>query len=405
MAAKKEQKIFAWEGRNPEGKKVKGELVAANIPLAKAELRNQKIRVIRVKPKAEPFLQFKPRIKNADVNIFVRQLSTMLNAGIPLVQSLDVIISGIENSEFVKIVQQIRNDVSGGTTLAAAVRKFPEQFDEMFCNLINVGEESGTLDTLLVRIADYRERVELIKGKVKKAMIYPAIVLTVAFFISLFLIIFVVPKFETLYRGFGKELPLMTQMLINTSKFIGEWWYLILGIIAGTVFFLIRHYKNSPDFRRSISRIILSTPVFGMLLRKSIISRFSRTLATMFNAGVPLVEAMEPVASAAGNDIYRDIILLMRDNVAAGQQMHETLRRNDLFPTMVTQMIAIGEQSGTLDTMLSKVADFYEEQVNDAVDTLSTLLEPMIIIILGVVVGGIVVALYLPVLSMSTLLN
>lgn len=405
MATRKEQKIFTWEGRSPEGKKIKGELVAANLPLAKAELRTQKIRIIRVKPKPEPFLQLKPRIKASDVNVFIRQLSTMLNAGIPLVQSLDVIISGIENSEFVKIVQQIRNDVSGGSTLTTAVNKFPQHFDEMFCNLINVGEESGTLDTLLNRVADYRERVDLIKGKIKKAMIYPAIVLSVAFFVSLFLIVFVVPKFEALYRGFGKDLPLMTQMLIDTSQFLGQWWHLLLALALGTGLLISRHYKNSPDFRRSISRFILNTPVFGMLLRKSIIARFSRTLATMFNAGVPLVEAMEPVASAAGNDIYRDLILLMRDNVAAGQQMHETLRRNDLFPTMVTQMIAIGEESGTLDTMLSKVADFYEEQVNDSVDTLSTLLEPLIIVILGVVVGGIVVALYLPVLQMSTLLH
>lgn len=405
MAAIKEQKVFVWEGRNPEGKKVKGELVATNLPSAKAELRNQRIRVIRLKQKSDPLFSLKPNVKSADVNIFVRQLSTMLNAGIPLVQSLDVIISGIENSEFLRIAQQIRNDVSGGSTLTTAIRKFPKQFDDMFCNLINVGEESGTLDTLLLRIADYKERVEIIKGKVKKALIYPALVLTIAFSVSLFLLLFVVPKFESLYKGFGKELPLPTQVMINISNFIGQWWYLlILGLLI-TIIALVKSYRDNPAFRRRVSRIILNTPVFGMLLRKSIISRFSRTLATMFNAGVPLVEAMEPVASAAGNDIYRDIILLMRDNVAAGQQMHETLRRNDLFPTMVTQMIAIGEESGTLDVMLSKVADFYEEQVNDAVDMLSTLLEPMIIVVLGVIVGGIVISLYLPIFQINTLLH
>jgi len=394
--------VFAWEGADKRGNKVKGETRAASTALVRAELRRQGIAPTKVKKKAAPlFAAKKKKITAADISIFSRQLSTMMAAGVPLVQSFDIVGRGHNNPSMQDLLLSIKADIEGGTALAPALAKHPLQFDDLFCNLVHAGEQAGILETLLDKIATYKEKTEAIKGKIKKALFYPAAVMVVAFIVTTILLVFVVPQFEALFEGFGADLPAFTRMVVNLSKLVQEYWWIMLIAIGGTVFFLGNLYKRSRKFRHLLDKAFLKAPVFGVIMHKAAIARFARTTATMFGAGVPLVEALESVAGATGNIVYGEAVMRMREDVATGQTMTLAMKQQNLFPHMVIQMVAIGEESGSVDNMLSKVADFYEEEVDNAVDALSSLLEPLIMAVLGVLVGGLVIAMYLPIFQMG----
>jgi len=403
QAAAIKQDIFAWEGTDKKGKKVKGESNASNPSMVKADLRRQGILPVKVRKKSALFASAKKKkIYPKDIAIFTRQLSTMMGAGVPLVQSFEIIGRGHENPSMQELIMAIKAEVESGATLADTLRKHPLHFDELVCNLVAAGEQAGILEGLLDKIATYKEKTEAMKAKIKKALTYPAAVVVVAFIVTAILLIFVVPTFEELFQGFGADLPAFTQMVINLSEWMqANWWVVILGV-AGAIYGFGEGKKRSPKFAHLLDRMVLKAPVFGEIVTKAIIARFARTMSTMFAAGVPLVEAMESVAGAAGNQLYKEGILDMRDNVATGQQLQLTMQQTGLFPNMVVQMVAIGEESGSLDAMLAKVADFYEAEVDDAVDNLSSLLEPIIMGILGVLVGGLIVAMYLPIFKMGS---
>ncbi|MDO9371427.1 MAG: type II secretion system F family protein [Gammaproteobacteria bacterium] len=405
MAEKAARKIdtFVWEGTNKQGARVKGELQGANLTLAKADLRRQGISPLKVKKKPVPlFGKRKKRVTPKDIAVFSRQLSVMIAAGVPLVQSFEIVGRGHENPTMQELLLSIKNDVEGGSSLAEALEKHPLQFDELYVNLVRAGEQGGILEALMNKIAVYKEKTEAIKGKIKKALFYPTAVLVVAFIITAILLIFVIPQFESLFQGFGADLPALTKMVINLSAIFQKWWWLIFGGLGGAIYALIEAKKRSKAMQHFFDRMLLKLPVIGAILNKGAIARFARTLSTMFAAGVPLVEAMESVAGAAGNIVYSDAILRIRDEVSTGTQLQQAMRNADLFPNMVVQMVAIGEEAGSLDTMLAKVADFYEEEVDNMVDSLSSLLEPMIMAILGVLVGGLVIAMYLPIFKMGS---
>jgi type IV pilus assembly protein PilC len=403
QAAAIKQDLFAWEGTDKKGKKVKGESNAANPAMVKADLRRQGILPVKVRKKSALFSSAKKKkILPKDIAIFTRQLSTMMGAGVPLVQSFEIIGRGHENPSMQEMIMEIKADVESGATLADTLRKHPLHFDELVCNLVAAGEQAGILEGLLDKIATYKEKTEAMKAKIKKALTYPAAVVVVAFIVTAILLIFVVPTFEELFQGFGADLPAFTQMVIHLSEWMqANWWAVILGV-AGAIYGFKEGKRRSPKFAHTLDRMILKAPIFGEIVTKAIIARFARTMSTMFAAGVPLVEAMESVAGAAGNQLYKEGILDMRDNVATGQQLQLTMQQTGLFPNMVVQMVAIGEESGSLDAMLAKVADFYEAEVDDAVDNLSSLLEPMIMGILGVLVGGLIIAMYLPIFKMGS---
>jgi type IV pilus assembly protein PilC len=403
QAAAIKQDTFAWEGTDKKGKKVKGESNASNPAMVKADLRRQGIKPVKVRKKSALFSSAKKKkILPKDIAIFTRQLSTMMGAGVPLVQSFEIIGRGHENPSMQELIMTIKADVESGGTLADSLRKHPLYFDELVCNLVTAGEQAGILEGLLDKIATYKEKTEAMKAKIKKALTYPAAVVVVAFIVTAILLIFVVPTFEELFQGFGAELPAFTQVVIGLSEWMqSNWWLVILGI-GGSVYGFGQAKKRSPKFAHTLDRMILKAPIFGEIVTKAIIARFARTMSTMFAAGVPLVEAMESVAGAAGNQVYKEGILDMRDNVATGQQLQLTMQQTGLFPNMVVQMVAIGEESGSLDGMLAKVADFYEEEVDNAVDNLSSLLEPLIMGILGILVGGLIVAMYLPIFKMGS---
>jgi len=403
QAAAIKQDIFAWEGTDKKGKKVKGESNASNPAMVKADLRRQGILPVKVRKKSALFSGAKKKaILPKDIAIFTRQLSTMMGAGVPLVQSFEIIGRGHENPSMQELIMAIKADVESGATLADTLRKHPLHFDELVCNLVAAGEQAGILEGLLDKIATYKEKTEAMKAKIKKALTYPAAVVVVAFIVTAILLIFVVPTFEELFHGFGADLPAFTQMVINLSEWMqANWWVVILGV-AGAIYGFGEGKKRSPKFAHTLDRLVLKAPIFGEIVTKAIIARFARTMSTMFAAGVPLVEAMESVAGAAGNQLYKEGILDMRDNVATGQQLQLTMQQTGLFPNMVVQMVAIGEESGSLDGMLAKVADFYEAEVDDAVDNLSSLLEPLIMGILGILVGGLIVAMYLPIFKMGS---
>lgn len=402
QAATKQQ-IFIWEGSNRQGQRIKGELGGKNPNIIKAELRRQGIVPLKVRKKPKPlFGQKKKRITPKDIAIFSRQLATMMSSGVPLVQAFEIIGRGHENPSMQNLILAIKADVEGGGTLATALNQHPRQFDELFCSLVHAGEQSGTLDTLLDKIAIYKEKTEAIKGKIKKALFYPAAVIVVAFVITAILLIFVIPQFENLFQNFGAELPALTLLVLKLSAIFQEWWWAIFGGMGAAVYGLMEAKQRSRKVRHLFDRLLLKVPVIGAILNKATIARFARTLSTMFAAGVPLVEAMDSVAGAAGNIVYTQAILHMRDEVSTGNQLQAAMRNSQLFPNMVVQMIAIGEEAGSLDKMLAKVADFYEEEVDNAVDALSSLLEPLIMVILGVLVGGLVVAMYLPIFKMGS---
>lgn len=404
--ALKQPDIFSWTGTDKRGIKIKGQFRGGTPAAIKASLRKQGIKPITVRKKSQLFSNAtaKKKIIPKDLAVFFRQLATMLSAGVPLVQSFDIIGRGHENAGMQELILQVKKEVESGTSLAESLAKHPLYFDDLVINLVNAGEQSGVLETLLDKIATYKEKTEILKAKIKKAMFYPTAVIIVAFIVTAILLIFVVPQFEALFSNFGADLPAFTRVVVNLSEFMQAYWWLIVGIIGISVFAFLQGKKRSRKFGRVLDRAILKMPIVGPIMHKAAIARYARTLATMFAAGVPLVEALQSVAGATGNVVYSDAVLMMKDSVATGQQLTFAMNQTGLFPNMVEQMVAIGEESGALDSMLSKVADFYEQEVDDAVDALTSLLEPLIMSILGVLIGGLVVAMYLPIFKMGSVI-
>jgi type IV pilus assembly protein PilC len=392
---------FLWEGTDRNGKKIKGKSLATDEATVRADLRRKGVVPSRIRKQRKGMFSRGGKITTADIAIFSRQLSTMLAAGIPLVQAFEIVGNGHENAAMQKLILSVKADVEGGSALAEALSKHPIYFDDLFVNLVEAGEQAGALETLLDKIATYKEKTEAIKKKIKKALTYPAAVLVVAFVVTTILLIFVIPSFEDLFKGFGADLPTFTRMVIDLSAFVRTQGVFIGLIIGGAVGAFIYFKKRSRQFRHFLDRMMLKVPVVGPIMQKASIARYARTLSTMFAAGVPLVEALESVAGATGNIVYEEGVLQMRDEVATGQRLQIAMENTDLFPNMVIQMVAVGEESGSLDEMSAKVADFYEEDVDNAVDNLSSLLEPMIMAILGVLVGGLVVAMYLPIFKLG----
>lgn len=395
---------FLWEGTDRRGKKVKGKSMAASESAVRADLRRQGVVPSRIKKQSKGLFGGTAKITTGDIAIFSRQLSTMLSAGIPLVQAFEIVGNGHENAAMQKLLLSIKADVEGGSALAEGLSKHPLYFDDLFVNLVEAGEQAGALETLLDKIATYKEKTEAIKKKIKKAVTYPAAVLVVAFIVTAILLVFVIPAFEDLFSGFGADLPAFTRMVIDLSVFVREQgWFLAIAIGAGiSAFFYFK--KRSRAMRHFLDRLALKMPILGPILEKAAVARYARTLSTMFSAGVPLVEALESVSGATGNIVYEQGVLQMKDEVATGQRLQQAMENTDLFPNMVIQMIAVGEESGSLDEMSAKVADFYEADVDNAVDNLSSLLEPLIMAILGVLVGGLVVAMYLPIFKMGAVI-
>ena len=395
---------FLWEGTDRKGNKIKGKSMAADEAQVRAELRRQGVVPSRVRKQSPGLFKGTAKVTPGDIAIFSRQLATMLAAGIPLVQAFEIVGNGHENQAMQKLILTIKADVEGGSALAEALAKHPIHFDDLFVNLVEAGEQAGALETLLDKIATYKEKTEAIKKKIKKALTYPAAVLVVAFVVTIILLIFVIPAFEDLFQGFGADLPAFTRFVIDISQFVREQgWY--LAVMAGSAIYAFLYFKKrSRPMRHFLDRTALKTPIIGPILQKASIARYARTLSTMFAAGVPLVEALESVAGATGNIVYEQGVLQMKDEVATGQRLQQAMENTDLFPNMVIQMIAVGEESGSLDEMSAKVADFYEEDVDNAVDNLSSLLEPMIMAILGILVGGLVVAMYLPIFKMGSVI-
>ncbi len=395
---------FVWEGTDRKGKKIKGKSMAANEAAVRADLRRQGVVPSRIKKQSQGLFSGGGTITPGDIAIFMRQLSTMLAAGIPLVQSFEIVGNGHENAAMQKLILSIKADVEGGSALAESLAKHPLYFDDLVINLVEAGEQAGALEALLDKIATYKEKTEALKKKIKKALTYPGAVLAVAFVVTTILLIFVIPAFEDLFKGFGADLPTFTRKVIDLSIFVREKGFFLAALIGGSVFAFLYFKKRSKKMRHYLDRMMLKAPIIGPILEKAAIARYSRTLATMFAAGVPLVEALESVAGATGNIVYEIGVLEMRDEVATGLRLQQAMENTDLFPNMVIQMIAVGEESGSLDEMSSKVADFYEEDVDNAVDNLSSLLEPLIMSILGVLVGGLVVAMYLPIFKMGAVI-
>jgi type IV pilus assembly protein PilC len=398
--------IFTWEGTDRKGNRIKGETRAANVALARADLRRQGITPLKLRKKSQSiFANRKKKITSKDITIFSRQLATMMSAGVPMVQAFDIVGRGHNNPSMQEMILSLKGDVEGGTSLTAGLRKHPLYFDDLFCNLVEAGEQAGVLETLLDKIATYKEKTESLKAKIKKALFYPTAVITVAILITAIIMIFVIPQFKDLFSSFGADLPAFTRMVMAMSDFVAAWWWAILLALGAAVFFASNVWRRSPKFRETLDRLLLKVPVIGSIMHKAALARFCRTTATMFAAGVPLVEALQSVAGATGSAVYEKAVLTMRDDVATGQSLQLAMRQQGLFPHMVIQMVTIGEESGALDDMLSKVADFYEEEVDNAVDALSSLLEPMIMVILGTVIGGLVVALYLPIFQLGSVVS
>jgi type IV pilus assembly protein PilC len=395
--------LYSWEGTDKRGSRITGETNATNVAMVRADLRRQGINPLKIRKKARPlFSAKKKKITSGDIAVFSRQLATMMSSGVPMVQAFDIVGRGHENPAMQELILSIKADVEGGTALADSLKKHPLQFDDLFVNLVKAGEHAGVLEGLLDKIATYKEKTESIKAKIKKAMFYPVSIIVVAIVITAVIMIFVIPQFEDLFSSFGADLPVFTKLVVNAAHYVQDYWWAMLGSAIATGFVLSNIWKRSRKFRQTIDRMLLKVPVIGMILEKSAIARFSRTLATMSAAGVPLVEALNSVAGATGNVVYSDAVLRMQEDVATGQSLQLAMKQRNLFPNMVIQMVAIGEESGALDDMLTKVADFYEEQVDNAVDAMSSLMEPLIMVVLGTLVGGLVVAMYLPIFKMGS---
>jgi type IV pilus assembly protein PilC len=391
---------FTWEGKDKRGTRVKGKSLAPDETALRADLRRQGIAPSKIR-KQSTALKSGGKVNASDIAVFARQLATMLAAGIPMVQAFEIVGNGNEKPAMQKLVLDIKSDVEGGTSLHESLAKHPLYFDDLFVNLVQAGEQAGALENLLDKVATYKEKTEALKKKVKKALFYPAAVLVVAVVVTIILMIFVIPQFEELFKGFGADLPAFTQLIINISRFIQSEGFFIAAVTGGAIYAFMYFHKRSRKMRQTLDKIALKFPIIGPILNKSAIARYARTLSTMFAAGVPLVEALESVAGATGNIIYEDAVMKMRDEVATGQRLQRAMENTGLFPNMVIQMIAVGEESGSLDTMSGKVATFYEAEVDNAVDAMSSLLEPLIMAVLGVLVGSMVIAMYLPIFKLG----
>src|SRR5207342_278668 len=394
--------VFVWQGTDKRGVKIKGEIQAKSANFVRAELRKQNITATLVKPKGKPlFGKAGKRITAQDVAIFSRQIATMLQSGVPMVQSFEILAGGQKNPRMKDMLEDIRNNISGGATLTESLARHPVQFDELYCNLVKAGEGAGVLDTVLDTLATYKERIEALKGKIKKALFYPMGVMVIAILVSSILLIFVIPQFEEVFKNFGAELPAFTMMYVHASRFMVAYWWAVLLVSIGAGVGFMTIFKRSEKIQHGVDRLMLKLPVIGQILHQSAIARFSRTLALTFKAGVPLVEALDITSGATGSIVYGEAIKRIRDDVSVGYQLNMAMNQVNLFPHMVTQMTSIGEEAGALDNMLFKVADYYENEVNNAVDALASLLEPMIMVIIGVMVGGMVVAMYLPIFKLA----
>ena len=399
LSAKKVKDIvFEWEGKDKNGKIVRGEMRAGGEAMVSASLRRQGVMVTKVKKRR---MTGGKAIKQKDIAIFTRQLSTMMRAGVPLIQSFDIVARGSSNPRLTRLLTDIRSDVETGTSLSAAFRKHPLYFDALYCNLVEAGEAGGILDTLLDRLAVYQEKTMAIKNKIKSALIYPIAVLVVAFVVLCVIMIFVIPVFEDVFKSFGADLPAPTLFVIAMSKFFVSYWYLIFGILGGGVYFFLQSWKRSVKMQKVMDRLLLRVPVFGALVNKSSVARWTRTLSTMFAAGVPLVEALDSVGGASGNAVFAEATEQIQRDVSTGSALTTSMQTTGVFPVMVVQMCAIGEESGSLDAMLGKAAEFYEDEVDEAVKGISSLMEPFIIVILGILIGGIVVSMYLPIFKLG----
>jgi type IV pilus assembly protein PilC len=405
MATDKKKKSlpFEWEGTNRKGQKVKGEISGANLATVKAQLRKQGVQPSKVKKKTKSLLSFGGggKITSQDITFFTRQMATMMKAGVPLVQSFDIVGDGVDNQAMKELIAKVRDDVSAGNDFASALKKHPKHFDELFCNLIESGEQSGALEQMLDKVAIYKEKTEALRAKIKKAMMYPAVTLAIASIVTVILLVKVVPTFESMFKSFGSELPAPTKMVVAISEWTQAYWWVMVAVIVGFVTGLKQALARSPAFKDKFEAGLLKAPIFGDLLMKAAVARFARVLSTTFAAGVPLVEALDSVAGAVGNSVYRKAVLSVRDEVSQGQQMHFAMKSTGVFPNMVVQMTSIGEESGALDTMLSKAADYFEDEVDNAVDNLTALMEPLVMSFLGVVIGGMIVAMYLPIFEMG----
>lgn len=392
------ESAFLWEGKNKDGKAVRGEMRAASESVVQTTLRRQGITNTKVKK-----LRFKSggKITDKDISLFTRQLATMMKSGVPLLQAFDIVGRGHSNPAVGKLLLDIKADVETGSSLSQAFRKYPLQFDALYCNLVAAGEAAGILDTLLDRLATYKEKILAIKSKIKSALFYPIAVIVVAFIITAVIMIFVIPAFKDVFKSFGADLPAPTLLVIAISDFFVAYWWAIFGAIGGGLYFFFESWKRSEKVQMFMDRSLLRLPIFGDIIRKSVIARWTRTLATMFAAGVPLVESLESVGGAAGNHVYKVATRQIQSEVATGTSLTMSMQNVNLFPNMVTQMVAIGEESGALDSMLSKVADFFEAEVDDAVEAMSSLMEPMIMVVLGTLIGGMVVAMYLPIFKLG----
>ena len=401
-----ESAVFVWEGKDKQGRKTKGEITSSTPAIAKAELRRQGIVANKVtKKRAGLSFGGGGKVKPADIALFTRQMATMMRAGVPLVQAFDIVADGVDKPKLAELIKSVRQDVAGGNSFAAAIRRHPNEFDELFCNLVEAGEQSGALESMLDRIATYKEKTESLKAKVKKAMTYPIAVIVVAVIVSGILLVKVVPQFEQVFEGFGAELPAFTQLVIRFSEFAQAYWFLIAAGIIAAGFVFSEVHKRSKAFREAMDKLVLKAPVAGNIVEKSAIARYARTLSTTFAAGVPLVDALNSVAGSTGNSVFVEAVYRIRDDVSTGQQLNFSMRNTGVFPNMVTQMVAIGEEAGALDDMLDKSATYYEEQVDNAVDNLTSLMEPMIMAVLGVLVGGLIIAMYLPIFQLGAVVG
>jgi len=405
MATTATSDLFTWSGTDRNGRQTTGEISAPSQAMARAQLRQRGITPKRVKRKAKPLLGARKKpIKPADVAMFTRQLATMMKAGVPLVQSFDIVSDGLDNPSMRELVTTIKNDVAAGSGLAPSLEKYPRHFDSLFCSLVGAGESAGTLEVMLDRVATYKEKTEALKAKIKKALTYPIAVIIVALVVTGILLVKVVPQFAETFQSFGADLPAFTLWVLALSEFMQSWWLIIAVSIVASWYIFKEARVRSDAFGEAIDRVALKLPIFGGIVHDAVVARFSRTLATTFNAGVPLVEALESTAGAAGNVIYKRAILQIRDDVTTGSSLYQSIKSTGLFPNMLLQMVSIGEESGALDDMLDKVAVYYEEAVDNAVDSLSSLMEPMIMSILGVLVGGLMVAMYLPIFMLGSVI-
>lgn len=398
-AGQVKESIFAWEGKDKQGKRISGEIRASGEAAVNVTLRRQGILVTKLKKKS---FRSGKRISDKDITLFTRQLATMMKAGVPLLQSFDIVAKGHSNPSVSKLVHDIRSDVETGTSLNQAFRKYPLYFDPLFCNLVGAGEQAGILEDLLTRLAVYKEKTIAIKGKIKSALFYPISILVVAFVVTSVIMIWVVPAFKEVFTSFGADLPAPTLMVMAISDFFVANWYIIFGVLFGSLYLFFQSWRRSPKMQRLMDRLLLKAPIFGAVIRKATIARWTRTLATMFAAGVPLVESLDSVGGAAGNAVYLDATRKIQSEVSTGTSLTVAMQNSDVFPNMVTQMVSIGEESGALDQMLGKVADFYEDEVDEAVASLSSLMEPLIMVILGVLIGGLVIAMYLPIFKLGS---